>query len=53
MSGTRSSGLEKAGTFMSLSIPNTSRTLTSRSGAGIAVAESPCLDVISFIAPNA
>src|SRR4051812_28631495 len=35
---------------MSLSMPNTSRTLTLRSGAAIAVPASPWLLVISFIA---
>ena len=42
--------LEKAGTFMSLSMPNTSRTTTSRSGAAMTVPESPYLGLISFIA---
>src|SRR5690606_5184272 len=50
MSGTRSSAFENAGTVMSLSIPNTSRTLTSRSGAAITVPELGWVLLISFIA---
>jgi hypothetical protein len=53
MSGTRSSAFEKAGTFMSLSMPNTSRTETSRSGAAWTVVALGWLLLISFIATAA